>query len=261
MISICSVILDLTKQYEEIFYESIIETTTLVSEVILIKNDAPSNFYEEWTKRGIKFKKYGNSEQAARFTCGDQHGLGLNIAIEKSINEIVYLCDPDLFFMSAADEFFYNLKQTYSLNAVGCSHHSATELAGTFFPWHGNVMIDKNNLPMDIDFLKEDLKIPGRYLMSEAGVSHKKIYPNPNGNFDTASGLWLWAHKNNWKWLSFQSTDAHCYTTKFYRGNGNVKINKLQIQKLIYHAVSGSIEKEKWEPYRAAYQEWKNNED
>lgn len=260
MISLCSVVLNLTKQYEEIFYESIVQTTKLISEVVLIKNDAPSNFYEEWTERGIKFKKYGNSELATGFVCGDQHGLGLNIAIEKTTNETVYLCDPDLFFMSAADEFFYNLKEKHGLHAVGCSHHSATELAGTFFPWHGNVMMNKKDLPpIDNDFLKEDVKLPGKYLMANAGVSYKKIYPNPDGNFDTASGLWLWAHKNNWKWVSFQSIDAHCYVTKFSRGN--VKFDMPHpTQKLIYHAVSGSIEREKWEPYRDAYLTWKNKE-
>lgn len=260
MISLCSVILDLTKQYEEIFYESIIQSTKLVSEVVLIKNDAPDSFYEEWETRGIKFKKYGNSEQAAGFSCGDQHGLGLNVAIEKATNETVYLCDPDLFFMSAADEFFYNLKEKYSLNAVGCSHHSATELAGTFFPWHGNIMIDKIYLPSaDSDFLKEEIKMPGKYLMAGLGASYKDIYPNPNGNFDTASGLWLWAYENHWKWGSFQSISVHCYTTKYARGNTKFDVPS-PAQKLIHHAVSGSIEKEKWEPYYKTYQEWKEEQ-
>lgn len=260
MISICSVVLDLTKKYEEIFYESIIQTTKLVSEVILIKNDAPCCFYKEWKERNIQFKEYGNSEQAGGFACGDQHGLGLNVAVEKATNETVYLCDPDLFFMSAADELFYELKKRYNLNAIGCSHHSATELAGTFFPWHGNIMMDKSDLPpMDNDFLKEDVKVPGKYLMAGAGITYRDVYPNPTGNFDTASGLWLWAHENHWKWMSFQSIDTHCYVTKFCRSN--VKMcERFPMQKIIHHAVSGSIEKEVWEPYAAVYQEWKNEE-
>ena len=126
MITVCSVILDKTKNYEKVFVESIINKTKLISEVVLIKSDAPSNFHEEWEINGIKFKKYGNQEMVASFCCGDQHGIGLNCGIEKASNETVYLCDPDIFFLSAADEFFYNLKVKYSLNAIGCSHHSAT---------------------------------------------------------------------------------------------------------------------------------------
>lgn len=257
MITLCSVVLEKIKHYEKIFLESIVQSTKLVSEVCLCQNDAPRGLYEEWTEKGIKFRRFGNGEEATGWTCGDQHGLGLNAAMNRATNEVVYCCDPDIFFMSAADEFFYNLKEKYELNAVGCSHHSATELAQTFFPWHGNVMMSKKDLPEN-DFLKEEGKLPGRFMMAGLGTSKKEIYPNPNGNFDTSSGLWLWAHQRNWKWLSFQSINVHEYTTKFCRGTFKFT-ERLPMQKLIHHAVSGSIEVEKWEPYEKAYKAFKES--
>lgn len=252
MISLCSVVLDKIKHYEEIFLKSVIDKTKLVSEVILINNSQPIGTYKTWTERGIQFKEFGNEETVERLCCGDQHGIGLNIAIEKASNDVVYLCDPDTFFITAADEFFYDLKIKYNLQAIGCSHHSATELCGTFFPWHGNVMLNKKDLP-DKTWLP-GLKVPGCWLEAGAGSHKKELYPNPEGNFDTASALWLLAHERNWRWLAFQTANVHVYTNKFYRGS--VKVEKMKPQELLYHAVSGSIETAKWEPYIESYEHY-----
>lgn len=255
MISICSVLLTSIKHYEEIFIESIVEKTKLVSEVIFAKNDSDESYYEEWEIRGIKFKKFGAKNHLLERhgnSCGNQHGLGLNFAISKTSNEYIYLCDPDIFFYSSADEFFYNLMKKYNLNIIGCSHHAATELSGTFFPWHGNLLVKKKDLPDD-KWLANENPAKGKFLIAGLGILHKNLYPNPNGNFDTASGLWLYSHQQNWRWISFQTNCVHVYTKLFFRGN--VKINeKFGRDKLIYHAVSGSIEKEKWLPYKKAYE-------
>ncbi len=276
MISICSVTLNTIKHYEKIFLESIIKKTKLVSEVILAQNDSDT-VNEEWEERGVKFRRIAANDVVLKNfgkTYGHQHGLGLNFAINKATNDCVYLCDPDVFFYSAADEFFYNLMQKHSLDAVGCSHHSATELCGTFFPWHGNIMLSKNKLP-DTEWLKTDLMeagndayigpriyknrinmglLKGKFLFPALGYNFRSQYPKPEGNFDTGSALWLYAHEKNWRWLSFQTNCVHVYTKLYYRGNIKLKEN-FGRDKLIHHAVSGSIEKEKWEPYALAYQE------
>lgn len=278
MISICSVLLNSIKHYEAIFLESILRKTKLVSEVILAQNDQ-ENGYEEWKERGITFKRIGSKDAAMKNfgkTYGHEHGLGLNFAIKQATNEIVYLVDPDVYFYSAAEEFFYNLMQKHQLNAIGCSHHSATELSHTFFPWHGNIMLKKSELPDD-EWLKDELigmaednyagllrgsmnksLLKGKFMFPALGYNLREQYPKPDGNFDTGSGLWLYAHQRNWKWLSFQTNCVHVYTKLYYRGNFKLT-EKFGRDKLIHHAVSGSIEKEKWEPYYKSYQETKND--
>lgn len=252
MISLCAVTLDKIKHYEQIFIKSILDKTKLISEVVLVNNDLPTDTHEEWTEKGIKFKRFGNVEAVAGMACGDQHGIGLDFAITKASNQVVYLCDPDIFFISAADEFFYNLKTKHNLQAIGCSHHSATELCGTFFPWHGNIMFEKKDLP-DKTWLEGIIRIS--WLEGGVGSHAKHLFPNPTGNFDTASGMWLWANERNWRWLAFQTQNAHTYTNKYYRGN--IKLTeKLKTQDLLHHAVSGSIEIEAWEPFSNTYQKY-----
>lgn len=278
MISICSVVLNSIKHYEEIFLESILRKTKIVSEVILAQNDREHG-YEEWHERGITFKRFGAKDAVMKNfgkTYGHEHGLGLNFAIARATNETVYLVDPDVFFYSAADEFFYDLMQKYQLNAIGCSHHAATELSHTFFPWHGNIMLKKAELPNN-EWLKEELMgmtadnyigpriirpnpemLKGKFMFPSLGYGFRSEYPKPEGNFDTGSGLWLYAHQRNWKWLSFQTNCVHVYTKMYCRGNFKLT-EKFGRDKLIHHAVSGSIEKGKWEPYNKSYQETKND--
>ena len=90
---------------------------------------------------------------------------------------------------------------------------------------------------------------------------HTEMFPNPTGNFDTASYLWLWANQQNWNWLAFQTTDCHTYTSTYYRGNIKIK-DRIEKRKLFYHAVSGSIIPwETSEPFTIAYEESKDDDD
>lgn len=254
MISLCSVMIEkLEDKYKDVFLESILRSTKLISEVVIANNDKDTTYFKCWEERGISFKEYGSQENFRQRDCGSQHGLGLNYAIDKATNEYVYLCDPDIFFYSAAEEFFLNLKFKYDLHAIGGSHHSAAQLAGTYFPWHGNILVCKSDLP-PASFLEDELPVKGKYLLAGAGHSHAEIYPNPTGNFDTASSLWLWSKQSNWRWLAFQTLDTHLYTTQYHRGNCKIT-EKFEKQKLFYHAVSGSIETAAWEPYFKAYKE------
>lgn len=252
MITLCTVTLDRIKKYEDILIESVFKNTKLISEVVLADNDRADG-KQEWVQNGIKFKKIG-SKIAGFDACGDQHALGLHAAMSEATNDLVYWCDPDIFFYSSVDQLYYELKTKYELNVVGCSHHSATELAGTFFPWHGNLLVSKKDLP-PTTWMDNNLRLKGKYLLAGAGIEFNEKYPNPKGNFDTASALWLWGHEQNWKWLSFQTLDAHLYTTKYYRGNSKLK-DRLPMEKLIYHAVSGSIEVEKWNNFKKAYDDY-----
>jgi hypothetical protein len=255
MISVCIVTLDKIKHYEEKFISSLLAKTKLVTEVVLAKNDSPLDYYETWQIKNVQFKKFGNMDSYTQNSvCGPQHGYGLNNAIERATNDIVYLCDPDTFFYTDVDKFFYDLMEKHNLQAIGCSHHSATELGQTFFPWHGNIMMRKKDLPPN-DWMAEHLEVKGKYLLPGLGTSHKHLYPNPNGNFDTSSGLWLWAHEQKWKWMAFQTTCVNIYNKMYYRC-GNIKIlERFPKDKLIYHAVSGAISENGWAAYANAYQE------
>jgi hypothetical protein len=255
MISLCSVMLDHMQNYREIFIESIIKKTKLISEVVFSNNNKSPGFYKTWTINNIVFKEYGTAPEKP-LVSGDEHGLGLNLAIEKATNKHVYLCDPDIFFYSAVDEFFLTLKEKYNLQAIGVSHHSAIVLCQTFFPWHGSILMSKKDLPND-DFLKEELPIKGKYLMAGNGnpkwMSYKEYYPNPEGNWDTSSALYLHAVQNKWKWLAFQTVDAHNYTTQYFRSNIKIQ-EKFKREKILHHAVSGALQREKiWENFKESY--------
>jgi hypothetical protein len=264
MISLCSVMLDHMQEYREIFVNSIISKTKLISEVVFTNNSKSPEYFHSWIVHrkmfpSIVFKEYGTAPET-RLASGDEHGLGLNLAIEKTSNEHVYLCDPDIFFYFAIDEFFFNLKEKYNLQAIGVSHHSAIVLCQTFFPWHGSILMSKKDLPNE-EFLKNELPIKGKYLMAGNGydpvlspkwITYKNLYPNPEGNWDTSSALYLHAVQNKWKWLAFQTVDTHNYTTQYFRSN--IKISeRFKKEKLLHHAVSGALQREKiWENFKKA---------
>jgi hypothetical protein len=260
MISLCSVMLDHMQNYRKIFIDSIVEKTKLISEVVFSNNSKLPGFYNTWdiSRKGlpkITFKEYGTLNEDWLIP-GDAHGLGLNISIENATNDYVYLCDPDIFFYSAVDEFFLNLKEKHNLQIVGVSHHSAIALCQTFFPWHGSMLINKKDLPNE-EFLKNELPVKGKYLMAGTGnpkwIIYKDHYPNPEGNWDTSSALYLHAAQNKWKWLAFQTVDAHNYTTQYFRSNVKIQ-EKFKKERLLHHAVSGAIQREKiWENFKESY--------
>ena len=66
--------------------------------------------------------------------------------IDKASQPYIFLCDPDIFFYTAVDEFYYNALQSLQLDIIGASHHSATEIAQGYFPWHGNLLVEKEKL-------------------------------------------------------------------------------------------------------------------
>jgi len=175
-----------------------------------------------------------------------EHALALHECIKRASNEHVLLHDPDVFYYVPADDFFYRLMTKYDLNAIGVSHSGSTGRAFTYFPYLSNILLKKSELPND-DWLNgriiDDKRLlrKGKFLIRTRIPEFESIFPNPNGDFDTGSFLWLWSYQNNWKWLAFQTADARLYTTKYYRGSVKVK-EKFGNQKLLYQRLSDNLD-------------------
>lgn len=254
MITLCSVVPENYEDYAKTMLESIIATTKHITNVLLarITHDNNTDIIEEWEKRGINFKKF----YAPINEPEHGHALGLHACIDRVETEFIMFCDPDVFLYTAIDELYLNLIDKYNLNYIGCSHHSAVANAYSYFPYVMNSLVRKKDLP-DENFLKGLLKfrngcimvegltsddnLPlanGKYLVSSPVPGHWHKLPNikPNVFFDTSVNLCMWGIEQNWKWLSFQTLDAHNYTTKYFRGNFKVA-ERMPFQKLIYHDV------------------------
>jgi hypothetical protein len=220
--------------------------TKLVKEVCFCKIDAAPDFYQEETINGMTFRTFGQEipvTHTIMSSPGNQHAIGMHACIDRATQPYIFLCDPDIFFYTHVDEIYFNLMQEYKLDIVGASHHASTEIAQGFFPWHGNLLVLKNKLPTE-DWLKGILPIDGKYLLTDI-QERNEIFPGwvasyQGKNFDTGSHLWLWGHDQKWKWLAFQTLDCHVYKTIHYKSNFKLRVN-FEKQKLLYHAVSGSI--------------------
>ncbi|NIQ14244.1 MAG: hypothetical protein GTO02_07515 [Candidatus Dadabacteria bacterium] len=262
MISLCTVILESANQFLGIYEEWVVNRTKLVKEVCFCKIDAPSSFYEEKEVNNIKFKTFGYDIPTLKNGVGPghQHALGLHECIDRSTQPYVLLCDPDIFFYTPTDEVYYNITQELSLDIIGCSHHASTEIAQGYFPWHGNLLVQKSKLPGP-DWMKGKFAIEGKYLLMDAVEGYTEMFPNKTKNFDTSAYLWLWAFEQNWKWLAFQTIDCHSYNTAYHRNNFGAR-PKFKKQKLIYHGVSGSIiPREVVEPFVKNYETSKEDEE
>lgn len=245
MISICTVILDDCASYLPIYKDSILKKTKLVSEVLMAKVDASPEYNLTYFINGIKFIEFGVAGKN-RLAQGVEHGIGLHECIEKASNDYLLFHDPDVFYYTSVDEFFYNLMSHYHLDLVGISHCASLKFAYTYFPYLSNLLLKKSKLP-PLSWLEgeifdeEGVQRDGKYLIRMDSSKYKSLFPNPKGDFDTGSFLWLWAHQNNWKWLSFQTLDVHNYTPKYYRNNINLK-EKLGTDKFLYHATSSTAQ-------------------
>jgi len=285
MISICTVTVDIIEdEVIDIFLESIQETTTLVSEIVIVNVDAKVNKVEEFNFGNIKIKRlsfpiiridllfkellYTEKNVTPGWICtaaGNQHSLGLHEAINAASNEYVWLSDPDVFFYKNLDAFYLDLMNEHHLDIVGMSHHDSVSYASRFFCNHVNYIVKKSLLPGD-DFLKGDLfirssyndeifdipiDVTGKWLLPGRITKYKDEFPNPSGNFETGCNLWLWAKWNDWKWLAFQTADCHVYTNKYYKGN--VKLGKYRMERLLYHGRASVSSAESRNKFRTEY--------
>jgi hypothetical protein len=238
MISLCTVIIDSVTPFLKTYKDWVTTKTKLIKEVCFCKVDAAPDFYHEETINNITFKTFGTELYNCSMNPGNQHALGMHACIDRAAQPYIFLCDPDIFFYTYVDEIYFNLMQEHKLDIIGASHHASTKIAQGFFPWHGNLLVLKDKLPTQ-DWLKGALPIDGKYLLMNI-QERRELFPSKNKNFDTGSHLWLWGHEQKWRWLAFQTLDCHIYTTIHYKNNIKLRIN-FKKQKLLYHAVSGSI--------------------
>lgn len=255
MITLCSVVPPNYEEYTTTMIESIVATTKYITNILLacpLSDSKSTDIVKEWEERGIKFKKFNAPINEPEHG----HALGLHACIDRVETEFIMFCDPDVFLYTAVDELYLNLMNKYNLHYVGCSHHSSVANAYSYFPYVMNSLVRKKDLP-DASFLKGLLKFrngcimveglaekddfptaDGKYLVSSPVPGHWQKLPNikPNVFFDTSVNLCLWGIEKNWRWLSFQTSDAHNYTTKYFRGNFKIT-DRMPLQKLIYHDV------------------------
>jgi hypothetical protein len=243
MISLCAVELEGLQIFTDLLIKSAAKNTKLISEILIAKIGVglEPNTISYYVDK-IKVTKF-NFPLTQRTQQGVEHALGLHACIDRSQTEYIFLSDPDIIYYSPVESLYLDLMNKHDLNIIGASHHSAAIMAYTFFPWIGNCLIKKANLP-EQDFLKGYLKdgpIPmdGKFLIPNKIDEFVNDFPNPKGHFDTGSNMTIWNKCKNGKWLSFQTIDCHHYTTTYCRGN--VKLNyKLPKMKLFYHLVGVS---------------------
>lgn len=258
MISLATVV---NKQLEEtylpILLESVINGLPTVSEILLSKYDCEPGFYQESVRNGVKIITFCSDAVSLGSVCPTaicvSHALNLHAAISRASNDLVMICDGDVFFYPGVSEFYKELMDQYGINIVGVSHPAAITQSMGFMPNVLNLMFRKSEMPND-SFLQEhmylhsipftpaqDHAIPGKYLVPGNIVGKPEMYPNPTGHYETGCNLALWVKEKNLKWLAFQTPDVYNYSTQFYRSNFKFA-GKLPRRKLIHHATGGSIQ-------------------
>lgn len=259
MITLVSVIISAIKdKYLKYLCDSISDNFKLVNEVLLPDADMNEGYVKEWSQNNIKFKIFGCKQHlfpvcSPVSICLD-HSLNMHAGIDRAKNDYVYICDPDIFYYTALDEFYMTIKEKYNIHYIGASHHAAICYSFKFFPNVVNLLVHKKDLPrpdwlidkLFLDMvLKEELKgqhvaIPGKFLVPQGLEGTQHLYPNPQGHFETGCNLVLWAQENNLNWLSFQTSNVNVYTSRFYKSNLKIRENLGNV-KMFYHATHGSI--------------------
>lgn len=260
MISACMVTLDGIERYRKIACESVCKNTSLVSEVLIAKPDSPTSYIEEHEVNAIKFNKFGTFT-GTRKQQGVEHGLGLHACIEKAKHPYLMFHDPDVFFYQPVDKIFMDLMEKYKLDIIGVSHCVSTKMSYTYFPYLSCCLLKKDKLPSQT-WLENKIKdeandlYPGKFLIRPAlNTSIKELFPNPTGDFDTGSLLWLWAKEQNWRWLAIQTADVHTYSGAFNRGSVKITEKFNPKQPLLYHATSSTTGiEDNWNKFKLAWE-------
>lgn len=258
MVSICTVLYAGCNVFLESMIESVLMHCKNVSEIIIAEIDSKTYYNNTRTTKGIKIHQFGHPLEIWKKNClAHGHALGMHACLERVNSEYVMFCDPDVFFYCPVETLYLDLINKYNLDYMGISHHAATTQAFTWFPCITNSMVKKNALP-DTNFLKGQIKLRNALhvhdldstenqnaeAMDEYWLLQGPIpdlynkFPNKDGLFDVGCNLWLWSLEKNWKWLAFQTIDCRLYKTNYNRGN--IKIDKIKNQKLLYHLISGS---------------------
>lgn len=280
MISLCTVIVKGMEPYLDILADSVVKKCRNVKEVVAIKIDEKEvKLINKWNIRDVNFKIVGAplSEHRSKankewemMICG--HATGLHYALEYASNEYIWFCDPDVFFLSSADDIFLDCIKNYNLNAVGVSHFNTLEQSYGYFPCIISYLTKKSNLPspewLNGDFhawsgmrlshrCRKIFPTPGKYLMPGPLPSYQYSFPNPDGIFDAGCNLWLWNEHKKGRWMSFHlEKDRNAfrnnggvsnivyplnYNMKNYKTNFGLDV-KMPDQDILYHRTRSSKE-------------------
>lgn len=281
MISICTVTYGNMDDYTHVFVDSIRCRTRHVTEVVIVKVDAPQDgLINEWRQGQIHFRVIGynllnhlqgyKSSAWAYMVCG--HTFGLHHALENSTGEYIWFSDPDLFFLNTVDQIYLDLMSKHNLDIVGISHFNAKEQSYGYFPCVINCLVKKADLP-DSDWLEDQLWIrsgmqlienpqpliptPGKFLISFPIPEFQDQFPNPHGMFDTGCNLWIWNQQRGGRWLAFYLDQWHTcfrynrgfnkllyplnYNTARYKTNFGLE-DALGKEDLLYHRTRSALE-------------------
>lgn len=275
MISLCTVVKENHRNYLKIFCESVIENFKIVNEVLIMNVDQDTTYKESWEEKNIRFEVRGAKMDHFFVGCATsycaQHALALHEAINIAKNEYVLLSDPDIFFYTSIDEFYLSLIKKYNLNIIGMSHSMAINESCTYFPNVLNFMAKKSDLPPNDYMLNlkfdggkgtvipkhENLesRIIAKWLFPNTPKEKEHLFPKPDGDWETGCNLFLWSQENNWRWLSFQTTDCFLYTTQYYRANFKIT-DKIPKIKLLYHTVNSATQPKNYQRFVDEYKNY-----
>lgn len=272
MISIVTVILNRLQPYLDIFIESIFNRLKHISEIIIVNVEKDQSYLNQWFENGINFKLMGGAQQLFKTESPvefcSQHAFGLHLGLEHVTNEYVMFSDPDIFFNSDVDEYYLNLMNDKKINFIGICGPAALCHGIMFFPTVLNCLVKKSDLPpnefsQDVCPLKEMLnakhELPAYLHPMVTNLMSKETtleFPNPTGHYETGARLFLWSKQQNWRWMSFQTTDQNNYYKNLYRNNFGFKV-KLPKEALLYHESLSSGFKDKINCFTNAYKKTK----
>lgn len=182
MITLCTVALRRLDGFIDILKQSIFKHTTLIDEVVIVRVDEP-DCQKEQVIRGVNFKEIGyhaglqERGNPTAVMCLE-HALGLHRGIDEAKNDLVMICDPDVFFLSPVDKLYLDLFLSNDLHIIGVSRPEGVAHANTFFPSVINSMFRKSSLPGE-DYLREYLtanhSMPEAFLQEDVALPGKNI--------------------------------------------------------------------------------------
>jgi hypothetical protein len=266
MISVCTVTLNKLEPFTKIFCKSIVESTTVVNEVVIINAEMGESINTTWREGKITFRMVGGRHDIFKVCsvtsmCA-QHAHGLHQGVELAKNDYVLISDPDIFFYTNIDEFYLKLAHEHDLNFIGISRPDALAQSIGYFPCIMNLFTKKEYLPtrrflsdFDLGLLSDDNtyqdKIPDRYFYPDTPEKYKSLFPNPTGHYETGCNLLVWAKEKNYNWLSFQTPDCNTYYSKYYKSN--FKPKGIPNKKLLYHTWLATLREERFLSFTEAY--------
>jgi len=229
----------------KILLKSVTGRTTLINDIQITVNEyfGEPQFAGKISWRGNKVRILSNDVNSTNL----RHWTALSQSVEHAKNDLVLLCDSDVCLMAGVDTFFYELLGKFNLDIVGVSHYLAVNEAFGFMP---NVIFTllKRSQFEDCHYLRDEVppwnltkeQVQSLKFLNFSGAclaSKRQYYPNPDGHAETGSNLAAYVNEKKLNWLSFQTTDIHNYTSRFWRSN--LKGLKIEKRPIIYHQ-SGS---------------------